>query len=145
MTNNLINHARRELQAIGEEPAIIEQYLRVVTAYADMGHSGGSHSVAHPILMRLLDFKPLGPLTNNPDEWYYHGEEVWGKEGGVWQNKRNGEAFSNDGGKTYYLLNERKFFSLPFDLPFLKRQPRYMRRPLHKSVDYLTAPGAEIR
>jgi hypothetical protein len=100
--SNLVEHARTELNLIGEEPETIDGYLRVVQAFADMGHSGGSASVAIPVLHELLQFKNLRPLTDDPDEWFYHGPDM----GDCWQNKRNGEAFSNDGGKTYYLLSE---------------------------------------
>ena len=102
----LVAHARRELEIIGEEPDIIAGYLKVIQAFADMGHSGGSGSVAIPVITELLWFKNLAPLTDDPDEWQHHGDELWGKPGGVWQNVRNGEAFSNDGGKSYYLLSE---------------------------------------
>lgn len=67
---------------------------------------GGSASVAIPTINELLQFKNLAPLTDNSDEWLYHGEERWGAPGGIWQNCRNSEAFSTDGGKTYYLVSE---------------------------------------
>lgn len=120
--SNLVAHARRELEAIGEEPDTIAGYLRVVQAFADMGHSGGSASVAIPTINQLLQFKPLGPITNDPDEWYNHGKDMGGRPGeDFWQNKRDGEAFSNDGGKTYYLLSER---------------PLYQKTgPLHTSIE----------
>ena len=104
--SNLVNHARRELEQIGEEPETIEGYLKVIQAFADMGHSGGSASVAIPVIHELLQFKNLGPITDNPDEWMHVGEAQWGEPGGVWHNIRNGEAFSHDGGKTYYLLSD---------------------------------------
>jgi len=104
--SNLVDHARRELELIGEEPDTITGYLNVVQAFADMGHSGGSASVAIPVIHELLQFKNLRPLTDDPREWAHVAEETWGSPGGVWQNTRNSEAFSNDGGKTYYLLSE---------------------------------------
>lgn len=106
--SNLVEHARRELNIIGEESETIAGYLNVIRAFAAMGHSGGSASVAIPVLYQLLQFKNLAPLTNDPEEWFHHGPETWGGEDGVgiWQNKRNSEAFSNDGGKLYYLLSE---------------------------------------
>lgn len=104
--SNLVDHARLELEKIEEEPETIEGYLGVIQAFADMEHSGGSASIAIPVINELLQFKNLSPLTDDPAEWAYHGPDVWGAEGGVWQNRRNGEAFSNDGGKTYYLLSE---------------------------------------
>lgn len=117
--SNLVEHAKRELKAINEDPKDVEGYLKVIQAFADMGHSGGSAMVAIPIINELLQFHNLSPLTDDPEEWYFHGEDVWGSEGGVWQNKRNGEAFSHDGGKTYYLLSDGAH--------------NYNRQPLHVS------------
>ena len=101
--SNLVKHARRELELIGEEPETIAGYLAVVQAFADMGHSGGSASVAIPTLQALLQFQNLRPLTDDPAEWEDRSE-VSGYP--VWQNSRNGQAFSEDGGKTYALLSE---------------------------------------
>lgn len=106
--SNLVSHARRELEMIGEEPETIEWYLRVVKEFASYGHSGGSMSVAVPTLQALLSFQNLSPLTKNPDEWMFISEDLWGDTSGIWQNVRNSEAFSNDGGVTYYLLSENK-------------------------------------
>ncbi len=104
--SNLVEHARHELELVGEESETIESYLKVIQAFADMGHSGGSASVAIPVIHELLQFKNLKSLTNDPDEWFYHGPETWGEKDGIWQNKRNSEAFSSDGGITYSLLSE---------------------------------------
>ena len=121
--SNLVAHARRELALIGEDDVTVEGYLRVIQAFADMGHSGGSASVAIPVINRLLQFLPLADLTNNPDEWMHVSEEMWGLPGGIWQSKRNSEAFSNDGGKTYYLLSEGGSDS--------------HREPLHTAKEYV--------
>lgn len=104
--SNLLEHAKRELELIGEDPEFIAGYLRVVKAFADMGHSGGSASVAIPTLNELLSFKNLSPLTDDPNEWEDRSAVSGGEP--IWQNKRNPEAFSTDGGKTYYLLSERE-------------------------------------
>lgn len=104
--SNMVDHAKRELELIGEDETTIEGYLNVIQAFANMGHSGGSASIAIPVLHELLQQKNLSPLTDNSDEWMFIAEDVWGTEGGVWQNRRNSEAFSNDGGKSYYLLSE---------------------------------------
>jgi hypothetical protein len=97
--SNLVDHARYELELIEEDPEYIEGIVNVIQAFADMGHSGGSASVAIPTINELLQFNNLAPLTNNPDEWMKVDDETW-------QSQRNPEAFSNDGGKTYYLLSE---------------------------------------
>lgn len=102
----LVEHARRELELIGEEPGVIDWYVKVIQAFADFGHSGGSASVTIPVLNKLLQFKNLSALTDDPDEWTHIQGEMWPEPGGIYQNRRDSEAFSKDGGKTYYLLSE---------------------------------------
>lgn len=104
--DHLVQHARRELTTIGEEPETIQRYLRVVQAFSDMDHSGGSAEIAIPTINLLLQYQNLAPLTNNPDEWMQVSSMMYGTDD-LWQNRRNGEAFSDDGGKTYTLLHER--------------------------------------
>ena len=103
--SNLVKHGRRELELVGEEPETIEGYCRILQAFSDMGHSGGSASVAIPVINRLLQFKNLKPLTDDPDEWNHISEDMAGQPN-LWQSKRRADAFSNDGGRTHYLLSE---------------------------------------
>lgn len=104
--SNLIKHALRELTIIGEEPQTIDMYLNVVRAFVSFGHSGGSASIAIPVINDLLSYRPLSPLTDDPDEWFHHDEEIWGQPGGIWQNVRDSRAFSEDQGKTYRLVDD---------------------------------------
>lgn len=104
--SELVDHARSELELIGEDPDVIEGYLKVIQAFADMNHSGGSAMVAIPVIHELLQFNNLSPLTDDESEWQFIAEDMAGREGGIWQNRRRSEAFSHDGGKTYYLLSE---------------------------------------
>ncbi len=106
--SNLVKHARHELALIGEDAEVINWYIRVIREYSSFGHSGGSHMAILPVLTKLLDFKPLMPLTNDPREWMRHGEDVWGEPGGVWQNVRDGRKFSKDGGLTYTCNDDPK-------------------------------------
>lgn len=103
--SNLIEHARRELTAIGEEPETIDWYCRVIEAFTSFGHSGGSASVAIPTINALLLFQNLSELTTDPSEWNHISSDQTGGEE-VWQSARNPEAFSSDGGLTYQLLSE---------------------------------------
>lgn len=103
--SNLIKHARREMELIGEDPDVVEWMLRTVAEFASYGHSGGSAGILIFALHDLLQVKNLTPLTDDPKEWIHHGEDVWPPDG-IWQNSRNPEAFSRDEGKTYYLLSE---------------------------------------
>lgn len=111
--SNLIRHARRELELLGEEEAMIDGYLRMIQIFAGMGHSGGSASVFVPTLNALLQFQNLKPLTDDPDEWTYHDENMGGP---LWQNKRNPAAMSKDGGETYTFVDEEPD---PSGLPFV--------------------------
>jgi hypothetical protein len=96
--------ARKELELVGEEPDVIDWYCRVIDEFHTFGHSGGSFFATLPVLIKLLEQKNLTELTNSPDEWVDIAHYNPGVS--LWQNNRNGEAFSHDGGKTYYLLSE---------------------------------------
>lgn len=109
--SNLVNHARRELEIIGEEEWIVDSIVSMVKIFASMGHSGGSAEVARDILCRLLAYEPLTELTDDPDEWEQHPPERWDGTNPIWQNRRDSKAFSHDGGKTYWLLHEREYAS----------------------------------
>lgn len=104
--SNLVAHANRELELIGEDPEIVDATIRMCQIFSSLGHSGASAHFHRMMLNELLQFHNLGPLTDDPDEWMHHTAEVWPEPGGVWQNVRNGEAFSNDGGKTYRLNSD---------------------------------------
>lgn len=104
----LAEHARRELELCGqyaEDPGYSESIIKAVEAFASYGHSGGSAMIAREQLYTLLAFKALSPLTDDPAEWIDQSEASGYP---VWQNKRDSTAFSEDGGRTYYLLAERE-------------------------------------
>lgn len=104
--SNLARHIRHELMLVGEEQRVIDGLAEIGNIFAEVADSGGAHAAILPVLTRLLNFEHLSPLTDDPGEWQYHGPEIWGQDGGIWQNVRNSTAFSKDGGKTYYLLGE---------------------------------------
>ena len=111
MFDSIVTHAERELTHIGwlDHPydhlsdAMARGLIECIRAFSSMGHSGASREIAIPILVRLLEFRALSPLTDDPDEW----EDVSHMSGmPMWQNHRDSSAFSEDGGKTYYFLDE---------------------------------------
>jgi hypothetical protein len=104
---NLVEHAKHELKLAGVEKEFADPVLDMVRIFSDMGHSGASANYVRRILDDLLQYKNLIGLTDDPDEWVHHGAEMWGEGGGIWQNKRNSKAFSRDGGKHYWLLDEK--------------------------------------
>lgn len=97
--------ARTELERIGEDPEVIDWYCRVIDEFHSFGHSGGSFYATMPVLILLLEQKSLSPLTNDPNEWVDVAELSAGVT--LWQNNRNGEAFSTDSGNTYTLTSDK--------------------------------------
>jgi hypothetical protein len=112
---NLERHAIAELSAAGlldkgsdYEGMIGETVMRLIRAFnPDGDHSGGSAKLALEVFDRVARFRALGPLTNHPNEWMQVSPDMM-PDGSptVWQNKRHSSAFSNDGGKTYYDIDE---------------------------------------
>ena len=74
--------------------------MDLVDVFVEQGHSGMSAAIVVDLLRRVLAFEPLSPLTDDPAEW----EEVMD---GLWQSRRQPRAFSQDGGKTYRLNDDR--------------------------------------
>lgn len=107
--SGLVLHAMRELALAGNDEDFDNSIIAAVEAFASYGHSGGFASFAIPMLNDLLLYKNLTPLTDDPKEW----NQVEMGEEACWQCVRNPEAFSNDGGKTYYLLSEGGSINAP--------------------------------
>lgn len=105
---SLVEHAERELAAINCDEPERSTLIKAVAAFAEGGWSGGSAGWGISVLTALLQFKNLGPLTDDEHEWMSVAEESNGQA--IWQSRRNPEAFSLDGGKTYYLLSEREAY-----------------------------------
>lgn len=79
--------------------AIPEAVMALVKAHSEQGHSGGSHWVTLGVFNKVINYKTLTPLTSSPDEWC----EV---SPGVWQSNRQPDAFSENGGQTWYCLDD---------------------------------------
>ena len=104
--SNLGDHARRELELIGEDEKTIEWYVSVIEKFAEFCHSGYTAAITTDVLYKLLQFQNLSPITNNPNEWMHIDENIGGPN--LWQSRRNPEIFSTDGGKTYYVVNYKQ-------------------------------------
>lgn len=105
--SNLINHAKRELEAIGyvvddiesqpEDPNkwIVENILELISVFTKQGHSGMSAPYCINMFEKLARFQPLTPLTGEDNEW----NEV---SSGLYQNKRCSNVFKDTkNGKAY--------------------------------------------
>jgi hypothetical protein len=98
----LLSYAEDELNRIGmteDSPDEMNVEMRkhivhMVKEFSEEGHSGFSGRYALNILTKLLDFKPLTPLTGADDEWNDVGEDYW-------QNKRCSSVFKKADGTCY--------------------------------------------
>jgi hypothetical protein len=97
--SNLIRHARQELEHIGCDEESIQEVLSIIQVYVGLGMSGGQASWLIPIVNDLVQFKNLTPLSDDPKEWVQHEETLW-------QNKRHSAAFSDNNGRTYWLVDD---------------------------------------
>jgi hypothetical protein len=103
--------ARKELDLAGMfdkdsdyEGMLGEAVMDLIELFASQGHSGFSAAMTVDLFDRLASYKPLTELTDNPDEWNDVSEFQGGKPG--WQSTRSPSCFSNDGGKTYWDIDE---------------------------------------
>jgi hypothetical protein len=100
--SNLISYAEDELNRIGmteDSPdemnvEMRKHILHMVKEFSEEGHSGFSGRYALNMLTKLLDFKPITPLTGADDEWNDVGEDYW-------QNKRCSSVFKKADGTCY--------------------------------------------
>jgi hypothetical protein len=92
-----VMHARYELELIGEDPRIIDWYCSVLAKWSELGHSGSSAELTADTLHRLMKGENLAPLTADPLEWEDRSD-ISGYP--LWQNLRNTQIFSTDGGAT---------------------------------------------
>ena len=103
--SNLVSYAESELNRIGmteDSPdemnvAMRKHILHMMQEFANEGHSGFSASYAISILTKLIDFKPLSPLTGEDDEWVKHDYATEP----VYQNKRRPSVFKDADGSCY--------------------------------------------
>jgi len=104
--SNLVKHAEREMDLLGlvdngeYDSAMRKHILHMVKEFADEGHSGFSAPYAIKILTKLMDFKPLTPLTGEDSEW----NDVASYGDGTtmrWQNNRHSSVFKDADGSCY--------------------------------------------
>ncbi len=134
-TSNLVTFAEGELRRIEAGDSLYgdmlpQAVMRMVRLLSAEGHSGMSASVASSIASRLMAFKPLSPLTGEPDEW----NEV---TDGLFQNRRYSAVFKKDGrayniegrvfrepsGACYTSGGSRVDVSFPYEVP---ERPEYV-------------------
>ena len=106
---SLVQYAEAELDRIGmtddgDMNGMMRKHLiHMVKEFSDEGHSGFSASYALQCLKKLLNFKPLSPLTGEDDEWgdvssisgvpHYQNKRCFS----VFKDGKDGEAYDIDG------------------------------------------------
>ena len=119
--SNLVGHARNELEIAGYEiseaaPTIESDNdyanmcaigaLELIEKFAGQGHSGLSAGITLSLFDTLSKWGNLSPITSNPKEWMDVSEHG-GEKGKMWQSRRNPAVFSEDGGQTWYNIDEK--------------------------------------
>lgn len=108
--SNLTEHAQYELTRASlfdkdadYGGAHAKAVMDLVTVFSDQQHSGASAAITLGLFYQLAQFKPIGPITSDPDEWM-NVSDISGDP--MWQNRRRGTSFSRDGGKTWYDIED---------------------------------------
>jgi len=107
MENNYTIHAKREFEYAGfindgeyvdeYQQLICENVLDILDTINGQGHSGFSHGYMMSMLNKLVDFKPISPLSFKDKEWVECGNNIY-------QNKRNSSVFKEGyKGRPYYI------------------------------------------
>lgn len=118
LKENMTAFAKKELEIAGlfdkdsdYNGMLGEAVLELIQKFASQGHSGGSAAVVTAVFDRLVRWKPLSEISDNSDEWQLVTDDdprVPGKS--LYQSRRLSSAFSNDGGKTYWDIDEDYYF-----------------------------------
>ena len=116
--SRLVEHAEYEMRKAGLYDGdadyggmIPEAVMALVKTHAEQGHSGGSHYLVLEIFNQVANYKTLTPLSSDPDEWFKHDYQVAGEN--CWQSKRQPSVFSQDGGQTWYDLDDPEKKNFP--------------------------------
>lgn len=109
--------ARAELESAGlfdsdsdYEGRLGDAVMGLIYTFNDQGHSGFSATMAGSIFHELIQWKPLGPISQRPEEWMDVSYESGAT---MYQNLRDGACFSDDK-VNYWSVNDTK-------LPWYKR------------------------
>lgn len=117
--SNLLKHAEREMRLAGlyDQDAdyggmIPAAVLKLVEVFSEEGHSGFSASIVTAILEKVLRFQTLTPINSDPQYWMKVNKEQ-SHTPACWQSTRDGTYFSEDGGKTFYCLDDPEKKNFP--------------------------------
>jgi len=117
INENLTDHARRELEIAGlfdkdsdYNGMLGEAVMELIQKFAEQGHSGFSAELTKQIFDKLASWKPLSELTDSLNEWEKVSDAEFTRGKPLYQSKRSPSCFSEDGGKTYWDIDEDWFY-----------------------------------
>lgn len=101
---SLLSHARSELDRINFGADDTEVLMELLERFFNQWDSGGSVPVAARVLQRLIDGKPLSPLTGEPSEWCIHdfSDDLYA------QNRRCSTVFQRRDGTAYDISSDAR-------------------------------------
>jgi len=112
---NLKEHFKAELDKAGlfdkdsdYNGMIGKSLMELCKTFSNQGHSGFSANWVLSLFDTLGHYKTLTPISDDPKEWM--GVSEMGGKGSpkMWQSRRNPALFSENGGKTYYDVDDKK-------------------------------------
>ena len=137
--SNLVEFAQNELnillksctdsESLKMQKVMNDDIMEIVKKFASQGHSGFSAQYALNLVTRLLQYKPITPLTGEDEEWVEldYGDDL------AYQNKRcpqifkqkdgkiydvEGKVFSSDNGHSWYTSKDsRVYIEMPYNVP----------------------------
>lgn len=132
-------HAERELRRAGlfdkdsdYGGMVGKAVMKLIRMMSGQGHSGFSAGLVTDLFSRLARYENLTPLTDDPGEWNHIAEPIAGQPD-LWQSSRRPDAFSNDAGKTYYLLGDHEENYVEDGMTWTRRAPEAKWPPLRRS------------
>lgn len=91
----LIIHARKEISKANIDSTTGDAYLQAIQGFLNLGLK---NETAIPQITALLNQTNIAPLTTSQSEWTQISDNLWA-------STRNIKAFSQDGGKTYFIMD----------------------------------------
>lgn len=111
----LVDHAKKELELAGlfdkdsdYDGMIGKAVMELCKCFSGQGHSGFSAGIVLDLFRRLGKYEQLTPVTDNPKDWNDISEMGGKGDPKMWQSKRNPALFSENGGKSYYDVDDKK-------------------------------------
>ena len=117
LLSNLKEHFKKELDMAGlidkvsdYNVLIGKALMELCKTFSGQGHSGFSANWVLSLFDTLGHYKTLTPITDDPKEWNNVSEYSGGGQNSpaMWQSTRNPSLFSENKGKSYYDVNDRK-------------------------------------